>query len=269
MTYKRDRLRVRREFKRLMRQYQEIFYYSCEVDRWLPEITLIPYVTLNWEQVPVWCRIIAPPSSGKSAHLSLLDGYTKTYMLDEFTTKCFVSGYRGQNEDPSKLPQMDDKVMVITDESTIMEQRSEERNMIQAVLRKAYDGSIRKAFGNIKDVVEHKAHFNMLVAATPVIDRYYHYNQALGERFLNYRLQIPNRKALTERAIHNQRHRYKQHHIQLQRAVHLFLKRMPRTTINSVKLPRSIQDMFVECASFVALARTHVARDVTGRQVIA
>lgn len=267
MAYKHDRMQVKRGFKCLIRQYERLFYYSCEVDRWLPEITMIPYVTLGWKQVPLWCRIIAPPSSGKSAHLSLLSGYAKTYMLDEFTTKCFVSGYRGQNEDPSKLPQMDGKVFIITDESTIMQQRTEERNLMQAILRKAYDGSFSKGFGNIKDVVEHKADFNMLVAATPIIDRFFTYNQALGERYLNYRLQIPNRRALVERAIYNQKHGYKKQHAQLQRAVQIFLKKLPKTNINSVILPRSIERTFIQCSDFVALARTHVSRDATGRQV--
>lgn len=267
MSYKHDRLRVKREFQHLMRRFASVFYYGCDVDQWLPEIMLIPFITLGWEQLPVWCRVIAPPGSGKSAHLSLLEGYGKTFMLDEFTTKCFVSGYRGQNEDPSKLPQMDNKVLVITDESTLMQQRAEDRNLIQAILRKSYDGNYARALGNIKEVVRHEANFNMLMASTPIIDSYYHYNQALGERTLNYRLQIPNRKELTRRSIYNQKHSYKQQHTQLKHATQRFLRRFPKTTINSVKLSHKMEDMFVECADFVALVRTHVSRDATGRQI--
>ena len=252
-----------------MAEFQKLFYYGCKVDSWLPEIMLYPYVTLAWKQLPIWCRIIAPPSSGKSAHLLLLKDYKTTFMIDEFTTKCFMSGYRGAGEDPSKLPQMDNKVLVITDESTLMEQRAEDRSLIQSILRKAYDGSVSKAFGNIKEVVEHKARFNVLVASTPIIDRYFLYNQALGERYVNFRLQVPHREEMAKRAMWNQRHNYMRRHDLLQAEVHAFLKFMPKTRITDVKVSEAYQERFVDCASFITLIRTHVARDMSGRYITA
>lgn len=252
-----------------MKSFRKLFYYGCEVDSWLPEIMLYPYIALPWLQTPIWCRVIGPPSSGKSAHLSLLADYPKTYLVDEFTTKCFVSGYRGGGEDPSKLPQMDNKVLVITDESTIMEQRAEDRNLIQSILRKAYDGTVAKDFGNIKETVKYKARFNVLVASTPIIDRYFLYNQALGERYVNYRLQVPHRKAMAERAMWNQCHSYRRRHTALKAEVHEFLHSIPKTRITDVKVSKAYQECFLDCASFVALVRTRVSRDMTGKHITA
>ncbi|KKK91527.1 hypothetical protein LCGC14_2712050, partial [marine sediment metagenome] len=152
--------------------------------RWLPEIMLYPFVSLDWKNIPTWYRIIAPPGSGKTAHLSLIADFYLSYTLDEFTPKSFISGFRGPGgQDMSTLPQLNGKVLVILDESIMMEQRQEDRNAVQSLLRKAYDGVVSKSFGNIKDKVEHKAYFNIIAAATPQIDRYFLYNQALGERF--------------------------------------------------------------------------------------
>ena len=253
------------KFEKLLKECGDLFHYGCEVDKWLLEMVLLPYVALGWGQLPVWLRIIAPPSSGKSVHLSLVKDLATSYVVDEFTSKSFVSGFRGNNEDPSQLPLMNMKVLLVSDESTIMEQRREERSMIQAILRKAYDGSMTKAFGNIKKRVHHKAEFNILIASTPVIDRFYLYNQALGERFINYRLQVPERREIAEKAMYNQSHNFKRRVGILGVKVKRYLKAVSRTPFNSVELSKKHQDQLVECASFISLIRTHITRDTSGR----
>jgi hypothetical protein len=158
-------------------------------------------------------------------------------------------------------------VLIIADESTFMEQRTEERNLIQAILRRAFDGTISKGFGNLKDVQTYKSHFNLLVAATPQIDRYFVYNTALGERYINYRLQIPDRKMLVERAYDNQFKKYNTYRKKLLLDVQRFLRRMPRVGINDIEISKKAKNRIIECADFVARARTRVTRDVSGRYV--
>jgi len=269
MTWKSmDTGHVKSRFLDLQEQFSRYFYYGTLVDSWLGQIILIPYITLQWKSSPTWVRIIGPSSSGKSAHISLLDEHELSISLDELTPKSLMSGYRGRGEDPSKIPQFDGKVVVISDESTLMEQRPEDRNIIQAVLRRAYDGKISKSFGNIKEVVEAKAHFNILVAATPVIDRYFQYTQALGERYINFRLQIPDPGALTKRASENLlsgAHAVVYDKIRMK--VHKFLDKMPAVNIDEVNLPTSINKDLILCSNFLARLRTHVLRDVSGKHV--
>lgn len=256
-----------KDFKTLTEECNELFCYCSVVDSWLLEMIMLPYVTLRWNQLPVWLRIIAPPSSGKSVHLGLVQSYQDTYEIDDFTAKSFVSGFRGNNEDPSQLPQMHLKVLLISDESTIMEQRKEERNATQAILRKAYDGKVTKGFGNLKARVEHKSTFNILVASTPIVDRYYIYSQALGERFINFRLQVPDRKKIAEKALYNQMKGFKRRHRQLARKVQTYIRNLKRTKFNSIIIKQKTRSKLIDCASFIALIRTHVARDSTGRYV--
>lgn len=231
------------------------------------EICLIPYITITWEATPIWVRIIATSSSGKSAHLSLLQDHCQSVVVDDMTPKSLISGFRSAGEDPSNLPLFNGKVLVISDESTMMEQRAEDRAIVQSILRKAFDGKISKIFGNIRGIVEAEAHFNILAAATPIIDRYFSYTQTLGERFINFRLQIPHPEKITKRAFDNQRSGYTTKHKLLQDKVHGFLNEFPSVGINDVEVSDSLKDRITACADFIVRMRTHVSRDSTGKHV--
>ena len=181
--YARQRKKVRERYKTLMQLYSEYFYYGSGVDGWMPNMTLMPYVTLGWKTKPIWIRTVAPPGGGKSAHLEMLKEHPLSYWIDNFTPKSFISGYKDKDtgKDMSKLPQMDGKVVIINDESTIMEQRIEDRNQILAILRGVFDGAASKDFGNEEKSRSYNVRFNMLVGSTPTIDRMFQYVQALGE----------------------------------------------------------------------------------------
>ncbi len=254
-------------FGRIMQEFQKLFYYGCDVDSWLPEVMLYPFVSLPWKNVPTWYRIIAPPSCGKTAHLLLISDFYLSYTISEFTPKSFVSGFRGGSGDVSTLPQLNGKVLVILDESVMIDQRQEDRNQVQSILRHAYDGTFSKSFGNIKEKVEHKAYFNILAAATPQIDRHFAYNQALGERYINFRLQIPNRIQLTRRAYDNQLSHYKKKHKRLKDKVWNFLRNLPEVQLSDIKIDDNARDIFIMCADFIAQVRTHVPRDASGRHI--
>lgn len=268
MSYERYAKRIKLRFQKLMTEYRELFYYGSEVDSWLPEVTLLPYVSLMWKGAPTWYRVIAPAGSGKSAHIQMVKDHPKSYSIDEFTTKAFVSGFRGPDgKDPSKLKDMHEKVLVIGDESTIMEMRADERNQLMAMLRQLYDGTYTKGFGNMEGKNSYLSEFNILVASTPMIDRFFQYNQALGERFVNFRLQIPNRLELAERAFYNSDSTFKVKEAKLIEKVHSFIDILPDVNMEQITIPRDIEKRIIYCANFVALVRTHVLRDSKGTTI--
>ncbi len=267
-NYNRERLRVKKRFAALMRSFQDTFFYASGVDSWLPEILLLPYVSLPWRNDLTWYRIIGPSGAGKTKHLLLLEDFEYTYMVDDFTTKSFVSGFRGPDgKDPSKLAAMDGKVVIICDESTLMEQRQEDRNQIQSILRRIYDGTYTKSFGNLPDSQKYESRFNMLIASTPTIDRYFLYNQALGERFLNFRLQVGERDLLAARAYDNQFTGFEDKCDVLKLLVHKFIRRLPAIDQRKVPVEEGIREFILTTADLVARIRTHITRDTRGQEV--
>ncbi len=266
--YKKHRKTVRGRYLAIMRGLDELFYYGCEVDRWLGEMILMPYISLQWlDQNRTWIRLVAPPSCGKSQHLKLVEGYEQSYVIDTMSPKSFVSGYRGLGEDASKLPQFDGKVLVISDESTILEMSQKERSEIMSILRKSYDGKFSKNYGNTKETTTHEADFNILVASTPIIDRYFQYLQALGERFVNYRMQTPDRKGISRKAAENQKSNFKARFDVLERKVHRYLRSFPDINFTDIPIPDNMLELMLDAADFVALVRTHINRDVTGTRI--
>lgn len=266
-SYEKQKEKTKLRFQKLKKRFHSFFYYGCESDSWLFEVMLLPYVTLQWKSEPTWYRVIGPPGSGKTKHISLLEDHDLTYMIDEFTPKCFISGYRGGGEDPSKLQDFDGKVVIIADESTLMEQRQEDRNLIQSILRRAYDGKVSKVFGNIKEKQEYVSHFNMITCATPQIDRYFLYNQALGERFLNYRLVIPNRERLAEIAYKNQFENPREKLDMLKLWLYNYLDKIPDTSMRDIRISKTFEQSIIRTANFISLVRTHITRDNKGKQI--
>lgn len=262
MSYGRQRFRVRRYFRELMKEAHSLLHYGSEVDRWFPELILLPFIGLQWRQNPIWLRAIAPPSSGKSEHFSFVEDSEFVYMIDVFTPKAFISGYRSQEgRDPSVVPQLNGKVVIISDESTLMEQSEKDRLEVQSLLRRIYDGKLSKKFGNIQEKQEYSVHFNLLIGSIPAIDRQFQYNQTLGERYVNYRLQIPDRSQLSRQSMGNLFNEYLVNKEKVKKKFCDFIRNMPDVDLNDIEIPDVYRELIAACADAIALIRTHINRE--------
>lgn len=139
---------------------------------------------------PVWLFFVAPPAGSKSELLMSLSWTEECYPLTSLTPHSLVSGTQwGPGKDPSLLPQLDRKVLVLKDFTTILSMNYAARDEIFGILRDIYDGRTEKSFGNgLKR--EYKVKFGILAGVTPVIETFSTMNQSLGERFLRYRLPL-------------------------------------------------------------------------------
>lgn len=206
---------------------------------------------------PLWLFLIAPPGGAKTEILRGIYG-PRYYHLSDLTSKTFVSGLMlGKGENRKKiqdlLPQLDKKILIFKDFTTILEKNKDERAEIFAQLREIYDGSFAKKFGTLDHKVEYHARFGLIAGVTPIIDRYWKLMQQLGERFLKYRWQEDADK--TTRRAEAIEGKEKEMRAEITYAVQSFLKRLP---VKNPELPKELVEPIILSAKFLALARTPV-----------
>ena len=93
---------------------------------------------------PVWLYIVGPPGSGKTEILQSFTGSKEIYSLSSLTANTLISG-RCQSEkekDPSLLPKLDGKVLIIKDFTVILKGNSDIRLALLRMLTSVYPKKI-------------------------------------------------------------------------------------------------------------------------------
>lgn len=136
---------------------------------------------------PIWLFAVAAPGEGKSELLASFRYCEEVYTTSSITPNALISGFvvRPGEEEPSLLPQLDGKTLIIKDMSTIQTMKQADRESLLGILRDAYDGSAGKRFGTGADK-HFESHFSMLCGTTPTIYQLDAEFSSLGERFLKF-----------------------------------------------------------------------------------
>lgn len=145
-----------------------------------------------------WLLIVGNPSSFKTAGVLPLRGLDIAYFLDNLTENSFLSGYvsdedrkngKGKNgPKPQLLHELDGKVLVIKDLTTLFSGKDEKVKKILGELQSIFDGCYRKATGTV-GVLEADSLFNLVACITPTaIKQHQRYMSEIGSRFLMFRL---------------------------------------------------------------------------------
>lgn len=214
---------------------------------------------------PVWIYVVGAPGSGKTEVLQSWDGHDNIYMLTSLTPNTLISGMISDDDvDPSLIPKLDGKVLVIKDFTVILKERHEVASAILSQLRDAYDGSTSKAFGTGKEL-KYTAKFGVIAAVTHEIDKHVGKLSALGERFLICRL--PDISEAEQRARAEQACSeidVKRMESEIKEAAHMVLNFKPPSI---PELPNLCKAKIIDAAQFVARARTTVDRNRHDREI--
>jgi ribosomal protein L37AE/L43A len=140
---------------------------------------------------PLWMFIVSPPGGSKSVCLMPLSGSPLVESLSSLTPAALISGAPGFGDrDPSLIPRMRERIMVIKDYTAIMALPPLVRDEINGIFRDVFDGSCQRNTGSVvrsyRDV-----HFTIIAAVTPAIDPFCEQNASVGERFLRWRHILP------------------------------------------------------------------------------
>ncbi|MFH1629659.1 MAG: hypothetical protein ABIE47_13170 [Pseudomonadota bacterium] len=231
------------------------------------DVMLATVVANMLDTDPNWCLIVGPPSSAKTEILRSLTGHPRAHFLSNLTPTTLVSGMKpkGKLPEPSLLPKLDGKTLVLKDFTTVLSMRNDAQAEILAQLREVYDGSYSKAFGNGK-VVDWEGHVGLLGAVTPVYDRHYSVIGTLGDRFLLYRTPDSNGRVIglqaqkmvgQEETMRNE----------IREVVHRFIDQFNDLGPVKFETNKEVNKMIVELACFVAYGRCPVDRDPYSRTV--
>jgi hypothetical protein len=131
--------------------------------------------------------LVAPAGWMKSELCMSLDGAHKIHCTTSLTAHALISGMNfGGHGDPSLIPKLNGKTLVVKDFTTILSMNLTAQEEIFGTLRDAYDGKISREFGN-GVVRRYKSTFGILAGVTPAIEAKSAGHSVLGERFLKYR----------------------------------------------------------------------------------
>lgn len=208
---------------------------------------------------PVWLFVIGPPGGSKTEILRSFNRLgNRIYSTSKLTAQSLISGKKSSAKyDPSLLPKLDGKTLIIKDFTSILGIQREARQTIFSDLREAYDGYLEKEFGNFGHK-GFKAHFSLIANVTPVIDRYSSVQQDLGERFLKIRLTYSEMDSKILKAMDNEAVQEKMREELISTVIQFFNKDFQ---IDNIEFSEETKIKIMNLAKFVAIGRTTVNRD--------
>ena len=140
---------------------------------------------------PIWLYLIGPSGCAKSVMLMALDCHFDIEVADSLTPATLISGSKSDSGgDPSLLPKINKRILVMKDGTALYEMQPAFRNEIFAILRPAFDGHYAKHFGNGTRVRTGKSKFGFLMGMTEVLEQYNESESALGTRFLQFHVPV-------------------------------------------------------------------------------
>jgi hypothetical protein len=240
------------------------FLHLNKMDGNMIDIAAACKVANEFDGDPLWVFLNGPPSHAKTEVLNSMRGYKGVETISSITKNTFISGKNrkdktGERKNCSLLFELNDKLVVIKDFTTILSLHANDRTEIYSQLREIYDGSYKKAFGT-GEVVSWQGKVGILAAVTPAIDRQISINALLGERFLHYRVFGVNRVAAAKYALKHTTGTARPREV-FGEAMAEFLGKFACLDTVDVEIGANTDDKLAALACFCANARASVIRN--------
>lgn len=208
--------------------------------------------------LPLWLYVISKSGGLKSTMASLLRKCVDIYMLDTLTPNTLVSGKVDSKGKPIRglLPQINGKVLVIKDFSTMLTMHPDKRNAVFGQLRTFYDGYSDSGYGTMNEKLSIESIFGLLIMVTPMIDDYTILEQNLGTRFLRIRHRSKGfEHEISKKAMENEGHE-EEIILQLQTLINMFISMIDFS--KEVTISDEWKERIRLLSHYVALMRTQV-----------
>lgn len=208
----------------------------------------------------LWAFIIGPSGAGKTQLLDAMLALSDVIPVSTITPNTFLSGMPGKN-DASLLPKLNGKIMLQKDWTTMLSMQKDAKSELMSQYREIWDGDYKKIFGN-GAIRDWHGKISVLAASTQAVDLNQQQYTHLGERFVNYRMILPDRKTVTMRSLENNT-RQDEMTIELQNAFYGFIKSvdLEKMLAGDLTIPVEYRAEIVNLANFCTMARSGVIRD--------
>ena len=134
-------------FEAVKRCFQKWLFLS---DPFVLDIVFGAYVAHQLPGERVWLLIVAPAGGMKTELIRAFELVPDAFSLSTLSGRSLISGARVEGEeDPSLLPKLDGKMLLIKDFTCILTLPASERREILGTLRDIYDGYSSKVFGHL------------------------------------------------------------------------------------------------------------------------
>jgi len=234
--------------------------------------TLAVAVSADFVGDPLWGLVVGAPSSGKTEAIRGLDSAADRHLND--ITAAGLLGWAGGTRNGRVVGLLADcgprVFATIRDLSTMLAMSNQgNRDQLFGLLRDAYDGRVVRHLGTSPAPLSWEGRLTLLAAVTPSIDRYAVHADALGPRWLYYRLReadTATRRAAAQAARLNapmlEEHRARMR--DLTRTAVATAVPLAREAVLDARLSTAIED----AALTACLGRAAVPRDGYGKREI-
>jgi len=252
-------------FGKFLDAFKEVYHTTEDMELALVFVLASIYsIRIDGEQL--WIRLIGPPGSGKTTIAKAVSSSDQVVLKSTFTG--LFSGWADDKEDdPSLIPLISGRTLVVKDADALLRQPNVER--IFSELRDFYDKDSSTAYRNRVSRDYRNIRSTMVLCGTNVLRR--SDSSFLGERFLDYELRVSQSdKALISRKMMQRSLQIAQSQASVSPEIavmaagkgfisHLMQKEM--TTVVDMKT----QDTVIQLATLAAQMRTKVDRETYGR----
>lgn len=188
-----------------LKQIEEIFKSTyLIVDKGIIKLLIATIIANRFTNDPIWLFLVAPSGAGKSQFINSLNKVLKVFPISTVTSKTFISGKRPKAGEETSLLHIIGAhgILTFTDFTTMLTMHHEERNAIMGQLREIYDGSMTRVFGT-GEKVTWKGKLGLIAGVTSVIHTARELYSAMGERFIIYAIELPERLEAARKAMDN------------------------------------------------------------------
>ena len=214
---------------------------------------------------PLWLYLVGPPGIGKTLICNSLGSSPRCKIVSTVSPHALVSGWKEDGVDPSLIPQLRGKTLVVKDFTEILSMPESIQDEIFSTLRGAYDGYVFKPFGN-NVVREYKnCHFSILAGVTNAVHG--SSRASLGERFVKFQMIPPINKGADDlimaaiSSVGTEKF--------MEEEVQTIVRRFLRRKISKMpEVPRWFVVKLTALVQLIAQLRAQVSRDYRGEEVM-